>query len=89
MDPTAPPGQGDPRERTLSDGTEVKWCSLCAEWGNHYRAGHPADNVAIDVEDNAPISSGSISSGSTLVTNEDAEMESEAVARLKRAGLMF
>ena len=35
VDATTPPGKGNPRERTLLDGTEVKWCILYAEWGNH------------------------------------------------------
>ena len=33
-----PPRPGEPRERTLSDDTEVKWCGLCSSWGDHYRA---------------------------------------------------
>ena len=46
-----PPRAGEPRERTLPDGTEVKWYGLCGSWGDHYRAGHPADAVAGDDED--------------------------------------
>ena len=80
MDPSAPPGQGDPRERTLLDGTEVKWCSLCVEWGSNYRTGHPAGNVSIDVP---PISNNQ----NTLViadnTEVDEEVDSEAVSRLR------
>ena len=80
MDPSAPPGQGDPRERTLLDGTEVEWFSLCDEWGSHYRAGHPAGNVAIDVP---PTSNNQ----NTLIiaenTEVDEEVDSEAVSRLR------
>lgn len=27
------PPMGEPRERTLADGTIVKWCGLCRSWG--------------------------------------------------------
>ena len=37
-----PPRPGAPRERTLPNGTEVKWCALCGQWINRYRVGYPA-----------------------------------------------
>ena len=33
-----PPRSGEPRNRTLSDGTEVNWCGFCGSGGAHYRA---------------------------------------------------
>jgi len=36
-----PPCPGAPRERTLPDRTEVKWCKLCVQWTDHYRAEYP------------------------------------------------
>ena len=36
-----PPQGNAPRERTLLDGTVVKWCGECGLWGDHLRAGHP------------------------------------------------
>jgi len=58
-----PPRPGAPRERTLPNGTDVKWCGLCGKWTNHYRARHPVEgeekvsegddeaNVAIELAD--------------------------------------
>ena len=45
-----PPCLGEPRKRTLADGTDVKWCGLCGSWGDHYRVGHTtnATDEAID-----------------------------------------
>ena len=37
-----PPRANDPHERTLADGSVVKWCGLCGRWANNYRAEHPA-----------------------------------------------
>lgn len=37
-----PPQCNQPRERTLEDGTILKWCGECGLWGNHLRANHPA-----------------------------------------------
>lgn len=34
---------GEPRERTLADGTTVKQCRLYRSWGDHYRAEHPTN----------------------------------------------
>ena len=27
----------------MPDGTEVKWCGIHGNWGDHYRAGHTTD----------------------------------------------
>ena len=89
---TAPPGQGEPRERTLTDGTKEKWCSLGTEWGTHYRAGHPTGNVAIDVVEGAksnevietpPMGTEVIDTPPTGI-----EVDSEAVACLRKSGLL-
>ena len=34
-----PPRRNEPRERTLPDGTQVKWCPECGKWGDHFRGG--------------------------------------------------
>ena len=40
-----PPRPTEPRERTLTDGTKVKWCIECSYWGEHFYAGHNAGNA--------------------------------------------
>ena len=38
-----PPRPGEPCERVLPSGQEVKWRGLCGKWGDDYRTGHPAE----------------------------------------------
>ena len=45
-----PTRRNEQRERTLPDGTTVKWCSECGAWGDHFRAGHPAEGIGAAVE---------------------------------------
>ena len=40
-----PPCMNKPHKRTLPDGTRVKWCPGCGEWGDHFRAGYPAEKA--------------------------------------------
>ena len=59
-----PPCPGEPRERTLANGAEVKWCGECDKWGYNYRTRLPddandgvdGDNVAVeeDVDGDEP-----------------------------------
>ena len=71
-----PPRANDPREKTLQDGTEVKWCGLCGKWGDHYRAGHPEDSAAVaEVEAN-------------VAMDDDVPPTGGAFARLRASGLI-
>ena len=38
-----PPRSNEPRERTLINGSIVKWCGLCGKWADNYCAGHPTE----------------------------------------------
>ena len=40
-----PPRAIEPRERTLENETDAKWCGLCEEYRDHYRLGYPDDNA--------------------------------------------
>ena len=46
-----PPRPGEPRERVLPSGQEVKWCGLCGKWGDHYRVGHPVGDADVVIDD--------------------------------------
>ena len=87
-----PPGPGEPREKTLTNGTDTKWFSLCNLWDNHYRAGYPADagtpseNIAIEMID------GNLTDGGdaeVLADHATGQTDSAAVAYLRNAGIMF
>jgi hypothetical protein len=81
-----PPRRNKPRERTLPDGTQVKWCPKCGKWGDHFRAGHTAAN---DDEDNGG-DAANVATGDdddNLVVQEDDNVSDGAFARLRMAGL--
>ena len=40
----------DPRNLTLPDGTDVKWCSFCGYWGENFRLLH-MDNNEVEQEE--------------------------------------
>ena len=79
-----PPRPGEPRERTLPSGIEVKWCGLCGKWGDHYRAGHT------NGEDEKEAETGDGDGHVAIVEElaEDITPPSGAFARLSAAGLI-
>ena len=90
-----PPRRNEPRQRTLPDGTVVKWCPECGAWGDHFRAGHPAETVDPPLHNNnalvqedalvaADVSDGDLCGE----CNEDDEVSDGAFARLRMAGLL-
>ena len=83
-----PPCPGAPRERTLVDGSEMKWCALCGLWTDYYRAGHPITgegNDAADDGDGNVVIEGIAEAGE--VVDED-QPPNGAFARLRDAGLI-
>ena len=73
------------------DGIEAKWCILYIEWGNHYREGHPTGNVAIDMVEGAKsneVIETLIETPPALTEVNSETVESDAVARLRKAGLL-
>ena len=97
-----PPRRNEPRERTLPDGSVVKWCSECGSWGDHYRAGHPATETppADDVpDDDALVAAGMMGEEGLSLCEEcdddgdvsdgvDGDVSDGAFARLRSAGLL-
>jgi len=80
-----------PREGSISDGTNVKWCSKCGSWGNHFRSGHPVP------EDQPPGDEGGVDAANVGMRDKGVEPyggppiegnESGAFARLRRVGLI-
>ena len=90
-DTTTPTEFGEPREKTMSDGTEVKWCIICSAWFNHYLTGHLADavtpfcNVVIESGNTNTLDKGNTEFGRDTLT----EVDSAAVALIHKAGLLF
>ena len=81
-----PPRPGDPRERVLPSGQEVKWCGLCGKWGDHYRAGHPSEEEV--KEEEAVDGDGHVAIEDGAVEETDDPPSSGAFARLYAAGLI-
>ena len=89
--PYVPSRENAPRERTLPDGTNVKLCSKCGSWGNHFRSGHPApedqppdDEGDVDTANVGMQDEGVESNGGSLIEED----KSGAFSCLRRAGLI-
>ena len=80
-----PSRPGEPRERILPNGSEVKWCGLCGKWGDHYRAGHP---IAIESEEAEGAGEGNVAFDNLDVNGDDPPPSTGAFARLYAAGLI-
>ena len=81
------PCLGEPRESTLPNDTEMKWCGICGSWGEHYRAGHSSDATNEDDEDEN-LDEGNVAVeqvGDDEVINQPT---SGAFIRLREAGLI-
>ena len=81
----SPPRANEPHERTLPDGTDVKWCGLCGAWGNHYRANHLTDEES--KVDGVPAGEGHVAIDDIVDSAEDPQ-PTGALARLHVAGLI-
>ena len=79
-----PPRPGEPRERVLPSGQEVKWCGLCGKWGDHYRAGHPVGDVDVGEPDDGD-AEGNVAFDDSVFDDPPSE---GAFARLHAAGLI-
>ena len=82
-----PPRPGEPRERVLPSGEEVKWCGLCGKWGDHYRAGHPSGEDGKEEEPGDGDGHVAIAENGDLDDEEDPPLAG-AFARLHAAGLI-
>ena len=98
-----PPRMNKPHARTLVDGTEVKWCSACGKWVDHFRGGHTTVHEVLEganrVEEGAGVE---VSLETEVLTKPGKEREVEKelednvkvddtggkFARLRRAGLI-
>ena len=80
-----PPRPGEPRERILPNGQEVKWCGLCGKWGDHYRAGHP---IAVEGDEVEGDGEGNVAFDKLNVDDDDPPPSTGAFARLHAAGLI-
>ena len=81
----SPPRANEPHERTLPNGTDVKWCGLCGAWGSHYWANHLAEEESKD--DGPPVGEGHVAVNDAIPSTEEPQ-PSGALARLHAAGLI-
>ena len=73
-----PPTRHQPRTKTLDDGSTINWFSECGYWGDHFRAGHTADNTVAAEGGNLAGSRGSIKLGAGVGANNGANEEGVA-----------
>ena len=83
-----PSRRNKPRERILTDKTQVKWCLDCRKCGDHFRAGYPAAEVGDDVSGeavNVATGDGTVVHDSFQI-NADDEVSDGIFTRLYMAG---
>ena len=89
-----PPRRNEPRERTLPDGTVVKWYLECGESDDHFRAGH-LDQDPLPHNNDDPVGDDTLVTAGVVVdaglceeVHEDKEVDDGDFARLRMAVLL-
>ena len=92
-----PPRSGEPRFKTLQNGTEVVWCGSCSKWGNHLTSGHVTgsntgdggEGAGAGVDDGDDAREADVGSLAGITDeDESVEVEGGSFARLRLAGLI-
>ena len=79
------PNANNPREHTVPNRLEVKWCGLCGSWTDHYRDGHTGGEEKTDVEGDE---AGLVTIDTVADNEDDPPPPSGAFTQLHTAGLV-